>query len=308
MTHVVRDLAALDPGPSVVTIGNFDGVHRGHQVLLRRTVALAAQHDARAVAVTFDPHPASVLRPDAAPTLLQPLSERVACLVEAGVDVVVVLPFTRELAAMSPAGFVAEVLAGPLAAVRVVVGTNFRFGAHAAGDVVTLLELGEEHGFTPEAVTLLELDGRRISSSAIRQHLESGEVDWARSALGRPFQLPGEVVRGDGRGRSIGFPTANLSPTPGLVVPGTGVYAGHAEVDGTWLPAVTNVGVRPTFDGRTMTVEVHLLDTEVELYGHLLTFRFEHRLRGEQRFDGPEALVAQIAEDVRSARSRLAGA
>jgi riboflavin kinase / FMN adenylyltransferase len=308
VTHVVRDLAVLDPGPSVVTIGNFDGVHRGHQVLLRRTVTLSAEHDARAVAVTFDPHPTTVLRPQAAPPLLQPLAERVARLVEAGVDAVVVLPFTRELAAMSPAGFVAEVLAGRLAAVRVVVGTNFRFGAKAAGDVVALLELGETHGFTPEAVTLLELDGRRISSSAIRGHLQAGEVDWARAALGRPFELHGEVVGGDGRGRSIGFPTANLAPLAGIVVPGAGVYAGHAEVDGTWLPAVTNVGVRPTFDGRAMTVEVHLLDAEVDLYGRQLTFRFEHRLRGEQRFDGPEALVAQIEQDVRAARGRLAGA
>ena len=305
MTHVVRDLAALDPGRSVVTIGNFDGVHRGHQVLLRRTVALAGTHDARAVAVTFDPHPATVLRPEAAPPLLQPLTERVGRLVEAGVDVVVVLPFTRELAAMTPAGFVGEILAGPLAAVRVVVGTNFRFGAKAAGDVVTLLELGEVHGFSPEAVTLLEVDGRRISSSAIRDHLQAGEVDWARSALGRPYQLPGEVVRGDGRGRTIGFPTANLRPDEALVVPGAGVYAGHAEVDGAWLPAVTNVGVRPTFDGRAVTVEVHLLDAEEDLYGRQLSFRFEHRLRGEQRFDGPDELVAQIAEDVRAARRRL---
>ncbi|MFP4149384.1 MAG: bifunctional riboflavin kinase/FAD synthetase [Nitriliruptoraceae bacterium] len=308
MTHVVRDPAALDRAPSVVTVGNFDGVHRGHQVLLRRTVTLAAEHGARAVAVTFDPHPATVLRPGAAPPLLQPLSERVTRLVEAGLDAVVVLPFTRELASMSPAGFVRSVLAGPLASVRVVVGTNFRFGARAAGDVVTLLELGEQHGFSPEAVTLLELDGRRISSSAIREHLTAGEVDWPRSALGRPYQLTGVVVPGDGRGRTIGVPTANLHPQERLVVPGAGVYAGHAEVAGEWLPAVTNVGVRPTFDGQIETVEVHLLDTEVDLYGAPLTFRFEHRLRGEQRFDGPEQLVAQITRDIQTARLRLAEA
>jgi riboflavin kinase / FMN adenylyltransferase len=307
MTVVVRGLDAVTHEPSVVTIGNFDGVHRGHQVLLRRAVALAARHEARSVAVTFDPHPAVLLRADAAPPRLQTLEDRVAALAAAGLDTVLVLPFTRELASSTPAAFVAEVLAGSLAAVRVVVGTNFRFGAKAAGDVVTLLELGEQHGFTPEAVTLLEMDGRRISSSAIREHLQDGDLAWATVALGRPYQLGGVVVHGDGRGRGIGFPTANLAIDPDLVVPATGVYAGHALLDGGWVPAVTNVGLRPTFDGTTRTVEVHLLDVDRDLYGQQLAFRFLHRLRSEQRFDGVEALVAQIGADVARARGLLAG-
>ncbi len=307
MTAVVRGLEAVGHEPSVVTIGNFDGVHRGHQVLLRRAVALAERNGARSVAVTFDPHPAVLLRADAAPPRLQTLEDRVATLAAAGLDTVLVLPFTRELASSTPAAFVAEVLAGSLAAVRVVVGTNFRFGAKAAGDVVTLLELGEQHGFAPEAVTLLEMDGRRISSSAIREHLQDGDLAWATVALGRPYQLGGIVVRGDGRGRGIGFPTANLALDPDLVVPATGVYAGHALLDGSWVPAVTNVGLRPTFDGTTRTVEVHLLDVDRDLYGQQLAFRFLHRLRSEQRFDGVEALVAQIGADVARARGLLAG-
>lgn len=307
MTAVVRGLEAVGHEPSVVTIGNFDGVHRGHQVLLRRAVALAERNGARSVAVTFDPHPAVLLRADAAPPRLQTLEDRVATLAAAGLDTVLVLPFTRELASSTPAAFVAEVLAGSLAAVRVVVGTNFRFGAKAAGDVVTLLELGEQHGFAPEAVTLLEMDGRRISSSAIREHLQDGDLAWATVALGRPYQLGGIVVRGDGRGRGIGFPTANLALDPDLVVPATGVYAGHALLDGSWVPAVTNVGLRPTFDGTTRTVEVHLLDVDRDLYGRTLAFRFLHRLRSEQRFDGVEALVAQIGADVARARGLLAG-
>ncbi len=308
MTVVARGLSALETAPSVVTIGNFDGVHRGHQVLLRRAAALAGQHDVRSVAVTFDPHPAVLLRADAAPPRLQTLEDRVDALVAAGLDAVLILPFTRELASSSPAAFVAEVLAGSLAAVRVVVGTNFRFGAKAAGDVVTLVELGEEHGFAPEAVTLLELDGRRISSSAIREHLQEGDLDWTTAALGRPFELAGVVVAGDGRGRGIGFPTANLAIDPDLVVPATGVYAGHARSGDAWVPAVTNVGLRPTFDGTTRTVEVHLLDADEELYGRNLRFRFLHRLRAERRFDGVTALVTQIRADVDRARELLAEA
>lgn len=307
MTVVVHGLEELQAAPSVVTIGNFDGVHRGHQVLLRRTVTLASELEVRSVAVTFDPHPTEVLRPDAAPPRLQTLEDRIGALGASGVDVVVVLPFTRQLAARSPAAFVNEVLAGALATVKVVVGTNFRFGHKAAGDVVTLLELGEAHGFTPEAVTLLEIDERRISSSSIRDHLADGDLAWVVRALGRPFRLHGEVVRGDGRGRGIGFPTANLEVADGLVVPATGVYAGHAEVAGERHAAITNVGLRPTFDGRHRTVEVHLLDLDRDLYGERIGFRFEHRIRAEQRFDGVEALVAQIGRDVAEAR-RLLGA
>lgn len=305
MTSVVHGLQELDHAPSVVTIGNFDGVHRGHQILLRRTVHLASELAARSVAVTFDPHPAVLLRAEAAPPRLQTLADRVTALAAADLDAVLVLPFTRELASSTPAEFVAEVLAGPLAAVRVVVGTNFRFGHKAAGDVVVLAEGGEQHGYEVEAVTLLELDGEPISSSAIRDRLGDGDVAWTTRALGRPHEVVGEVVAGEGRGRTIGVPTANVEPAGGLLVPANGVYAGHARLGERSWPCVTNVGTRPTFDGRDVTVEAHLLDVEEELYGQRLAVSFEHRLRGEQKFDGPDELVAQIRRDLVAARELL---
>jgi riboflavin kinase / FMN adenylyltransferase len=306
--QVAHGLDEVVPAPSVVTIGNFDGVHRGHRVLLGRTVGHASDRGIRSVAITFEPHPAAVLRPGTEPPRLQTLAARVACMVDAGVDLVLVLPFTRELAALTPEEFVEQVLVDRLRTQRIVVGTTFRFGAKAAGDVVTLVEQGEANGFTTEAATLLELDDRPISSSEIRSHLDDGDVDWAARALGRPFELTGTVVAGDGRGRTIGVPTANLEVPAGLVVPGNGVYAGHAvEGDRRW-PAVTNVGVRPTFEGTTRSVEVHLLDVDEDLYGREVGFRFLHRIRGEQRFDGPEQLVARIRQDIEATRRHLASA
>jgi riboflavin kinase/FMN adenylyltransferase len=305
VTGAIHDLAELAPTPSVVTIGNFDGVHRGHRALLRRTVDTAADNGWRSVALTFDPHPAAVLRPGTEPPRLQPLAARVAALTAAGIDQVVVLPFTRELSARSPEAFVTDVLTGPLDARRVVVGTNFRFGHRAAGDVVALVELGDEHGFSVEAVGVVELDGEALSSTAVRRHLETGDVGWVTRALARPYTVVGEVVHGDGRGRTIGVPTANVRPPADLHVPGDGVYAGHLGVDGVRHPCVTNVGVRPTFDGTTRSVEAHVLDAEVELYGRTVEVSFEHRLRGERRFDGPDALVAQIHHDLDEARRRL---
>lgn len=293
------------PTPSVVTIGNFDGVHRGHQILLRRAVETADARQVRSVAVTFDPHPAAVVRPDAAPLLLQPIEQRCDRLAEAGVDLVLVLPFTRELASLSPEAFIAEVLVEPLQAVRVIVGTNFRFGHRAQGDVVTLVEQGEHHGFEVEAVTLLELDGVPISSSAVRDHLRAGDVAWTARALGRPHQLHGTVVPGDARGRTIGFPTANLDVPVQRVVPADGVYAGRVHIDDEHYLGVVNIGVRPTFAGEQRRIEVHLLDAEVDLYGRELDVTLEHRIRGEQRFAGVAELVAQIDLDVARARELL---
>jgi riboflavin kinase / FMN adenylyltransferase len=304
--QVAYELGEVVATPSVVTIGNFDGVHRGHRVLLRRTVDAASDRGARSVVITFEPHPAAVLRPGTEPLRLQPLHARVTALVEAGMDLVLVLPFTRDLAALTPEAFVRQVLVDRLQAQRVVVGSTFRFGAKAAGDVVTLVEQGEEYGFTTEAATLLELEGTPISSSAIRSWLGDGDVAWAARAMGRPFQLTGTVVKGEGRGRTIGVPTANLDVPSGLVVPGNGVYAGHAVAGEQLWPAVTNVGVRPTFDGTSRSVEVHLLDADEDLYGRELGFRFLHRIRGEQRFDGPDQLVARIRQDIEETRRHLA--
>jgi riboflavin kinase / FMN adenylyltransferase len=304
-TGVAHGLDEVEIGPSIVTIGNFDGVHRGHRVLLRRTVDAALQAGVRSVAITFEPHPAAVLRPGSEPPRLQPLEARIAALSAAGVDLVLVLPFTRALAGSTPADFVQQVLVERLQAQRVVVGTNFRFGAKAAGDVVTLVEEGEEHGFTTEAVTLLDLEGTPISSSEIRTRLADGDVVWVARALGGPFELAGTVVRGDGRGRTIGVPTANLDVPEDLMVPANGVYAGEAVLGERRWPAVTNVGVRPTFEGTTRRVEVHLLDADEDLYGREVGFAFIERIRGEQRFEGPDQLVARIRQDIEEARQHL---
>jgi riboflavin kinase / FMN adenylyltransferase len=293
------------PGPSVVTIGAFDGVHRGHQTLLRRAVDAARAREVRSAAVTFDPHPMAVVRPGTEPPSLQTLEDRVASLYEAGVDLVLVLEFTREVATLEPEVFLERVLVDRLEAVKVVVGTNFRFGHRAAGDVVSLAEGGERHGYATEAVTLLELEGEPISSTSIRQRLAAGDVAWSARALGRPHAVVGEVVAGDGRGRTIGVPTANIEPDPGLVVPANGVYAGHASDGERRWPCVTNVGTRPTFDGTSVTVETHLLDADLDLYGRRLRVGFEHRLRGERKFSGPDELVTQIRRDLDEARDRL---
>jgi riboflavin kinase / FMN adenylyltransferase len=304
---VAYDLDEVAPAPSVVTIGNFDGVHRGHQVLLRRAVDAAHDRGVRAVAVTFHPHPAAVLRPGAEPPALQPIDERIHHLLEAGIDLVLVLRFDAQLAGLGPHVFVERVLVDRLQAVQVIVGSNFRFGHKASGNVVTLNDAGATYGFRTEAVTLLDLDDVPLSSTSVRERLEAGDVSWANRALGRPFSLVGEVVPGDGRGRTIGVPTANLDIGEGALVPANGVYAGHAEVDGARYPCVTNVGVRPTFDGQRRTVEVHLLDATVDLYGRRLRVTFEHRLRAEQRFGDVDQLVTQIRLDIDHARGLLTG-
>ncbi len=300
-------LDEVTPAPSVVTIGNFDGVHRGHRTLLHRTVEAGLAREVRTVAVTFEPHPAAVLRPGSEPPRLTSPEERAELLLDAGIDLVVLLPFTRELAALEPAAFVRRVLADRLQATRVVVGTNFRFGRGASGDVTVLVEQGEHHGFDVEAVAVRDLDDAPISSTSIRDALGRGDVAWATSALGRPYQVRGEVVRGDGRGRSIGIPTANVAVTADRLVPPHGVYAGHASAGGERWRCVTNVGVRPTFDaGDVPTVEAHLLDADgVDLYGQPLSVTFEHHLRGERRFAGPDELVAQIHLDIEEARALL---
>ena len=295
----------VEPGPSVVTIGSFDGVHRGHQTLVRRAVDAASDRGVRSVAVTFEPHPSAVVRPGSEPPYLQTLSDRITSLYAAGIDRVLVLDFTPALAALEPHEFLERVLVGRLAPLKVVVGTNFRFGHKAAGDVVVLAEGGEQHGYEVEAVTLLELDGEPISSSAIRDRLGDGDVAWTTRALGRPHEVVGEVVAGEGRGRTIGVPTANVAPVAGLLVPANGVYAGHARLGERSWPCVTNVGTRPTFDGHDVTVEAHLLDVEEDLYGRRLAVSFEHRLRGEQKFEGPDQLVAQIRRDLDAARALL---
>ncbi len=304
----VATLEDVVAAPSCVTIGNFDGVHRGHQLLLQRTVSAAHDRGTRAAVVTFDPHPAVVLRPELAPKSLTTLDQRIALLAQTGIDLIVVLPFTRELSELTPEAFIQQVLVDRLEARRVIVGLNFRFGHGAAGDAVTLVEAGQIHGFDVEAVALRQLDALPVSSSAIRDALGRGDVDFASRALGRDFRIVGQVVAGDGRGRTIGVPTANLDVPSGLVLPAHGVYAGIAAVNGQHWPCVTNVGVRPTVtQGQQESVETHLLDApaDLDLYGGELEVTFAHHIRDEMKFASLDELVAQIRQDCAVAREWL---
>lgn len=312
MTSVTTDLAQVEPAPSAVTIGVFDGVHRGHRVLLERVVDLARRDGLRAVAVTFDRNPLAVVSPGDQPPVLQVLEDKVAALAATGVHHVHVLTFDEAASQESPDDFVGRVLAGPLQARHVVVGANFRFGHRASGDSALLARMGADLGFDATPVDLVELDGTALSSSAIRTAIARGDVAAAARALGRPHRLSGPVVTGEGRGRTIGVPTANVAVVDGFAMPATGVYATRVgrRGEGGWVgdtwDAVTNIGTRPTFDGRDVTVEAHLFDVDIDLYGDEVVVDLVARLRGEQRFDGVDDLVAQIHRDVEDARTALA--
>ena len=302
------DDVPADLGPTAVVIGNFDGVHLGHRHVVARAREIADQRDLTVVAVTFDPHPMAVLRPEHAPTTLTSLEVRAELLGDAGADAVLVVPFDRGVASWTPEEFVQRVLVGCLRAGAVVVGANFRFGNRAAGDVATLRELGERHGFTAEGIPL---DGgpQVWSSTYVRMSLAAGDVAGAAEALGRPYSVRGVVVEGDKRGRELGYPTANV-PTDALTaVPPDGVYAGRLRrLDtGEVFPAAISVGTNPTFDGvRYRRVETYVLDrTDLELYGVEVEVSFVDRLRGMVAFDSVDALIEQMKDDVDRARELL---
>src|SRR4051812_10147242 len=300
-----------DLGRTVVTVGNFDGVHLGHQHVVRRAREVARTlGDLPVVAVTFDPHPMAVLRPEHAPQTLTDVPTRARLLGEAGVDAVLVAPFTREVAAWTPERFVEDILVAALHAQAVVVGANFRFGVKASGDVATLAELGRTHDFTAEGIAL---DGgpQVWSSTYVRSCLQGGDVEGAAEALGRPFTVRGEVVKGDQRGRELGYPTANV-PTSGMrAAPADGVYAGwlrRLDDPENLMPAAISVGTNPTFDGyRERRVEAYVLDRDdLELYGVEVEVSFVHRIRGMLRFDSVDELVETMRRDVSTTRELLA--
>ncbi|HSK26315.1 MAG TPA: bifunctional riboflavin kinase/FAD synthetase [Jiangellales bacterium] len=296
------------PG-SVVTIGVFDGVHRGHRAVVGRAADVARDRGARCVVLTFDPHPMRVVRPEHAPPAITSLDHRVQLLGAAGADAVLVLPFDRETAAQSAGDFVREVLVRRLRAVAVVVGEDFRFGHRAAGDVALLRRLGEELGF--EVVTVAPVGGRsRWSSTYVRERVAAGDVSAAAEALGHPVRIEGVVVAGDRRGHGLGYPTANVPVPDGMVVPADGVYAGwlvRTDADGpVRLPAAVSVGTNPTFGGTEHRVEAYVLDRDdLELYGVAVAVELVEHIRGMERFDGVEALVARMADDVERARELL---
>jgi riboflavin kinase/FMN adenylyltransferase len=285
------------PSPAV-TIGNFDGVHRGHAALVAAAATWAQPRAGTIVALTFDPHPARQLDPRRAPRTLTTLEQKQELLAGLGVQSLAVLPFTAAVASQSAQQFVREVLVGALEAKRVVVGESFRFGHERRGDAALLRTLGAEIGFEVEAVPPVLHDGRPISSSRVREALARGDAGEARGLLGRPYFIDGQVVEGERRGRHLGIPTANLE-TGNEILPARGVYACRCRLPtGVWLPAVANFGRRPTFGGTLTSVEAHLVGFEGELYGAALRLEFQARLRDERRFTGPDALVAQIREDV----------
>jgi riboflavin kinase / FMN adenylyltransferase len=280
--------------PRHLAVGEFDGVHLGHREVIRGADTV----------LTFEPHPRTVVAPDSAPKLLMSLEIKADLIAELGVDELVVIPFDGSFAAQSAQEFIDHVLVGQLGAERVSVGENFRFGNRARGDA-TLLR--EQDAFETRVAELVELDGEIISSTHIRGLVAAGDVAAAARFLGAPFQLRGTIAHGDKRGRTLGFPTANLVPDPKLVVPDHGIYYCYAEVDGERHVAAVNVGIRPTFKtGRGLLVEAFLLDFEDDIYGRELRLDFIERLRGERRFESVDALIEQMGADVQEIR-RLAG-
>jgi riboflavin kinase/FMN adenylyltransferase len=297
-----------DLGPTAVTIGVFDGVHRGHQALLGRVAEEAAARGLLPGAITFDRHPMGVVRPGSNPKLLTTLRQRIELLGDYGMAFVLVLPFTPKLSRMAAEEFAVKVLLEAVSARVVVVGANFRFGHRAAGDPRLIAELARPRGVDVVAVALDAEAGDVVSSTRIREALAAGEVESAARLLGRPFAVRGRVVRGAERGRLLGIPTANLRVPARLMLPGKGVYAGRLQAERSQpLPAVTNVGVSPQFGGTELRVETHVLDFDGDLYGQRVQVSFEHRLRDETVFPDVEALVKQMGDDVALAR-RLLGA
>ena len=285
----VVNLNDAQPRPRRIAVGEFDGVHLGHREVIAGCDTV----------LTFDPHPLQVVRPEAAPKLLQSLELKAELIATLGVEELVVIPFDQGFAHQSAQEFIDHVLVEQLRATHVSVGDNFRFGFGAKGDAALL---GAQTSFTTSVARLVEIDGEIVSSSHIRALVGAGEVDIAARFLGAPFRLRGEVVHGEARGRTLGFPTANIVPDETLVCPGHGIYAARTDTDGNAAAAVS-IGVRPTFGtGRAVLVEAYLLDTRQDLYGRVMTLDFVARIRGEKRFDSVDALIEQMHDDVRRTR------
>ncbi len=303
--RIVRGLESVPPDarPSVVALGIFDGVHLGHRAILGTALTRARASGLEAVACTFDPHPLEVLQPERAPRPITSLDERLTLIGDSGIDAVVVLAFTREFAAIEPEAFVKDVLLERFRAREIVVGYNHRFGRGARGDARLLAALAERSGFRSHVVPPKTVDGAVVSSSEIRAALGRGDVTTAARDLGRPYAIEGRVTSGAGRGRTLGFPTANIASDLAVLV-ARGVYWGRVHVEGCAHAAVVNVGVRPTFGETTLAVEAHLLDFAGDIYGQTVRLEFLDRLRDEMRFPSVEELKAQVVRDIAAARTR----
>ncbi|MGI8408063.1 MAG: bifunctional riboflavin kinase/FAD synthetase [Actinomycetota bacterium] len=302
-------IEALQPpeNGSVITVGTFDGFHLGHRGLVTRTIDAARELGAESVVLTWDRHPAATLRPDRLPPLLSSAERKVELIEASGADVLAVLPFDTELSKQMPEAFVQDVLVRGLGLRSIFIGHDWRFGHKAAGDVGLLARLGEELGFDVHGVDLQTIAGEPVTSSRVRRAIAEGDLPTARVLLGRPFDIDGIVVKGAGRGKDLGYPTANLALDPQLARPPRGVYAGMAHIGGATHPTAVNVGVNPTFGGdpksSPVTIEPYLLDFDRDLYGETLRVEFWERLRDELRFDSAADLVVQMAADVEATRA-----
>jgi len=283
--------------PTVLTLGVFDGLHLGHQKIMNTVVARARATGAVATAVTFDPHPRAVLHPLSAPPLLQTLDQRLANFEVLGIDQAIVIHFDREFASQAAEDFIRDIIHDRLHAKEVYLGKGFAFGRGREGNIELLKQMSGELGFVADEVDEIRLRGHRISSSRIREQLDLGHVDLVRRMLGRPYGVEGVIVRGDRRGHTIGFPTANLHPH-NRVIPKYGVYATATLIDGKWRRSITNIGVRPTFGKDTEpSIETFIFEFDGELYGDVLRVRFLHRIRDERKFSGIDELKLQIERD-----------
>jgi riboflavin kinase / FMN adenylyltransferase len=289
--------------PTVLTLGVFDGLHLGHQLIMRTVVERARAAGAVPTVITFDPHPRAVLHPESAPPLLQTFDQKIEAFGVLGIEQTIVVRFTKEFSAIRAADFLRDVVTDRLHAKEVYLGKGFAFGHNREGNIELLQRLGGELGFVAGEVPEVKLRGRRVSSSKIRQLLAYGQVNLARRMLGRPYGVEGRVERGSERGHKLGFPTANLHP-PNRVIPRNGVYVTGTLIDGQWRRSVTNVGLRPTFgDASEPSVETFVMDWEGDLYGDVVRVRFLYRLRDERKFSSIEQLTRQIKRDVDRANS-----
>ncbi|WP_326610172.1 bifunctional riboflavin kinase/FAD synthetase [Streptomyces scopuliridis] len=299
-----------DWGRSVVTIGSYDGVHRGHQLIIGRAVERARELGVQSVVVTFDPHPSEVVRPGSHPPLLAPHHRRAELMADLGVDALLILPFTQEFSKLSPADFIVKVLVDKLHARAVIEGPNFRFGHKAAGNVAVLADLGVTYDYEVEVVDLYVTGeaggGEPFSSTLTRRLVAEGDVAGAAEILGRPHRVEGVVVRGAQRGRELGFPTANVETLPHTAIPADGVYAGWLTADGERMPAAISVGTNPQFEGTERTVEAYAIDrVGLDLYGLHVAVDFLSYVRGQRKFESIDALLEAIRDDVKRSRALI---
>jgi riboflavin kinase/FMN adenylyltransferase len=288
--------------PTVLTLGVFDGLHLGHQEIMNTVVSRANAIEAVPTAITFDPHPRAVLYPENAPPLLQTLDQRLSNFEILGIKQSIVIRFDKDFASKDAELFLRDIVCERFDAKEVYLGHGFAFGKNREGNIELLRKISTELGFHADEVAEIKLRGKRISSSMIRALLKDGRVNLARRMLGRPYGVEGSIIRGDQRGHTIGFPTANLRPS-NRVIPKFGVYATATLIDGVWRKGVTNVGVRPTFDkGSEPSIETYIFDFDGDLYGDVLRVRFLYRIRDEKKFDGIDSLKMQINRDIKTAK------